>query len=121
MCPEYHLEGQAQGGPEPAQTDFGEPREENLGAQTEPVIEALTEFLRQEYKELSHLDFERNLEATGLLSSLERAGIVPTREASEEREKVLRQLCLGVVLAHTEHNLLTSPILMFSPGGLEPR
>jgi hypothetical protein len=121
MSPEYHLEGQAQGGTEPAQTDFGGPREKSLGTQTEPAIEALTEFLRQEYKELSHLDFERNLEATELLSSLEQAGIVPAREASEEREKVLRQLYLGAVLAHTEHNLLTSPILMFSPGDLEPR
>jgi hypothetical protein len=114
MTPEYHFEGQAYSESEPDQDDFGGPRERSLEAQAEPGIEALTEILSQEYKDLSHLDFERNLQTTGLLSSLKQAGIVPTREALAEREKVLKQPYLGAVLAHLDHNLLISPILMFS-------
>ncbi len=114
MPPEYHVEGKAHSGSESDQTDFGGSRENNLGAQPEPGVEALAEILNQEYKDLSHLDFERNLKATGMLSSLEQAGIVPTREALAEREQVLRQLYLGAVLANLDHNLLISPILMFA-------
>jgi hypothetical protein len=115
MSPEYHVEGQAHYGSEPDPIDFGGPREKNLGAQPEPGVEALAEILNREYKDLSHLDFERNLKATGMLASLERAGLVPTREALAEREQVLKQLYLGAVLAHLDHNLLMSPIVMFSP------
>jgi len=77
--------------------------------------DSLAEFLEQAYTADSHLAFEMNLEAVGLLSTLEQIGMLPPREGSEERENVLRQLYVGALLAHLEHNLLISPILMFYP------
>ncbi len=80
-----------------------------------PTLDAIAEFLHQEYVGLGYQDFAANLEAHGLLSPLEQTGILSNAADPQQREATFRQLYLGVVLAHLKPDLLISPTLMFSP------